>query len=83
MGDPGFLRRFARASRPGAYLRIVREGELGAGDAIRVADRPDHPVTVRLMSDAILLDHALLPSLLEAPGLIDEWRAWIAERTAA
>src|SRR5690606_7307728 len=33
MGDPGFVKRFAAASRPGAYLRIVREGELGSGDA--------------------------------------------------
>ena len=36
MGDPRFLKRFARAARPGAYLRIVEEGELGAGDAIEV-----------------------------------------------
>jgi MOSC domain-containing protein YiiM len=37
MGDPAFVRRFAQASRPGAYLRIVEEGELGAGA------RPDPP----------------------------------------
>ena len=82
MDDPGFLKRFALASRPGAYLRIVTEGEIGAGDAVRVVDRPSHGVTMRLMSDAILLDHSLLPSLLEAPGLIDEWRDWVAERVA-
>jgi MOSC domain-containing protein YiiM len=81
-GDPRFLKRFGRASRPGAYLRIVTEGELGAGDEIRVVSRPEHGVTMRLMSDAILLDHALLPSLLEAPGLIDDWRDWVAERAA-
>ena len=28
MGDPTFLKRFALAARPGAYLRIVEEGEL-------------------------------------------------------
>ena len=79
--DPGMLRRFAEASRPGAYLRIVREGDVGAGDAIRVIDRPDHGVTMALMSDAILLDHSRLPELLEADdGLTDEWRGWIAER---
>ena len=82
MGDPKFLRRFGEASRPGAYLRIVTEGEIGAGDAIEVLSRPAHGVTMRLMSDAILLDHALLPSLLDAPELIDEWRTWIAERAA-
>jgi MOSC domain-containing protein YiiM len=49
MGDPSFVRRFAQASRPGAYLRIVEEGELGAGDAIEVDldALPDHGVTLR------------------------------------
>ena len=39
MGEPTMVKRFAQASRPGAYLRIVAEGELGAGDAIEVARR--------------------------------------------
>ena len=40
MGDPAFVRRFGRRGRPGAYLRIVREGDVGAGDAIEVVDAP-------------------------------------------
>ncbi|MDQ4071982.1 MAG: MOSC domain-containing protein, partial [Actinomycetota bacterium] len=36
MGDPSFVRRFGQASRPGAYLRILEEGHLGAGDAVEV-----------------------------------------------
>jgi MOSC domain-containing protein YiiM len=36
VGDLGFVRRFAQARRPGAYLRVVREGELGAGDEVRI-----------------------------------------------
>ncbi|HLO35258.1 MAG TPA: MOSC domain-containing protein, partial [Candidatus Deferrimicrobium sp.] len=39
MGDPMFPRQFAAAGRPGAYLRIVSEGDIGAGDAIRVLSR--------------------------------------------
>ena len=54
------VKRFAQASRPGAYLRIVAEGSLAAGDAIEVLSRPEHGVTVRDVSDAILLDEALL-----------------------
>ena len=42
MGDPTMVKRFAQASRPGAYLRIVVEGSLGAGDAIEVLSRPAH-----------------------------------------
>jgi MOSC domain-containing protein YiiM len=54
MDDPGFLKRFAAGGRPGAYLRIVREGELGAGDAIRVVERPDHAVSMGQMFAAAL-----------------------------
>jgi MOSC domain-containing protein YiiM len=32
MGDPAFLKRFRRAERPGVYCRVVREGEVRAGD---------------------------------------------------
>ena len=84
MGDSGFLRTFARASRPGAYLKIVEEGELGAGDAIAVdlAGRPDHGVSVRLVSDAMLVDHSLIPRAREAPQLIDSLREQMAELAA-
>jgi MOSC domain-containing protein YiiM len=76
MNDPLFVKRFAQASRPGAYLRIVEEGDLGAGDAITVDTRalPDHGVTLRLVFDAILIDHTLIPQVLEAPQLIPSLR---------
>jgi MOSC domain-containing protein YiiM len=82
MGDPSFVRRFGQASRPGAYLRIVEEGGLGAGDAVEVdlASLPDHGVTVRLISDAILLDHSLIPQVLEAPQLLPSLREWMTGR---
>ena len=40
VGDPRFERRFARANRPGAYLSVVRPGEVKAGDAVRLAWTP-------------------------------------------
>ena len=79
-GDPQFLKRFALAGRPGAYLRIVEEGELGAGDDVEVVHRAAHDVSVRFMMHALLVDHSMLPEVLEVPGLIDEWRAWATER---
>ena len=81
MGDPRFVKRFGQASRPGAYLRIVEEGELGAGDPVAVVARPDHAVTMRLVSDAILLDHDLIPRALDAPQLIPSLRTWMMKRT--
>ena len=84
MGDPTFLKRFALAARPGAYLRIVEEGELGAGDAIDVdlASLPDHGVTMRLIFDAVLLDDSLIPQVLEAPSLLPSLREWLTSRLA-
>ena len=70
MDDPGFVRTFAHASRPGAYLRILEEGELGAGDAVSIEGRPDHGVTSRLVYDAVLVDEDLIPRALQAPELI-------------
>ena len=31
MGDPGFVRKFRDAGRPGAYLRVLKEGTVEAG----------------------------------------------------
>jgi MOSC domain-containing protein YiiM len=83
MDDPRFLKRFAAALRPGTYLRIVTEGELGAGDEIDVFKRPRHELTIGRFAEAYLSDREQLPDLLDAEGLSDDWRAWISERTGA
>jgi MOSC domain-containing protein YiiM len=81
-GDPLMLRRFAHAGRPGAYLRIVVEGEIGAGDAIEVVSRPAHGVTIGLVGDAILRDDSLLARAAVAPELPAPLAAWMRERAA-
>lgn len=80
IGEPGFVRRFAQASRPGAYLRIVQEGELGAGDAVELTHRPDHGITSRMVFDAILRDPSLIPQVIGAAELPAELRSWLAHR---
>ena len=80
MGDPMFIKRFAHARRPGAYLRIIEEGELGAGDEVEIVQRPDHDVTLALFVEAYEHDRTLLPRLLEAgDALPDAWRDWVEE----
>ena len=76
MGDPRFPARFASAARPGAYLRIVSEGEVAAGDGIRVVMQPDHGVTIGLVERAYHLDRSLIPRLLDAPELPEPWHEW-------
>jgi MOSC domain-containing protein YiiM len=82
-GDPRMLRRFARAGRTGTYLRIVEEGVLEAGDAIEVGPAPGHGVSVALIADAYLHDHALAARMLEAPQLAADWRKWALARAEA
>lgn len=41
MDRPGFITEFIDGGRPGAYLRIVEEGEVGAGDTLRIVSRPE------------------------------------------
>lgn len=83
MDDAHFVRRFARANRPGAYLRIVQEGEMMAGDAVEVVYRPDHEMTMREMSRIYLEDHDEAFRLRGLPGLPPEWHDWIAHRSRA
>jgi MOSC domain-containing protein YiiM len=80
MGEPRFVKRFALARRPGAYLRIVREGSLAAGDAVEVLSRPEHAVTVALVNEALLFDSALAPRLAPArDALAERVRPWLDE----
>ncbi|MFE5307930.1 MOSC domain-containing protein [Isoptericola sp. NPDC056605] len=43
---PRWVRRFTQANRTGAYLRVVENGDLGAGDEVEVVHRPSHGVTL-------------------------------------
>jgi MOSC domain-containing protein YiiM len=82
LGEPLMVKRFAQASRPGAYLRILVEGSLGAGDEVVVLSRPSHGITVRDVSDAILLDETLLERAAAAPALPRDLAAWMLSRAA-
>jgi len=76
MDDKQFPRYFTEALRPGTYLRIVVEGELAAGDEIRVAERPDHDLTVQDVFRIYTHDHDEIERLLDVPQLSESWRQW-------
>ena len=79
LGDPAIVKTFARALRPGAYLRIVTEGEIGAGDPISILSRPTHDLTVAAMANILLFEHDRARELLVA-DLPEKWRVWVDER---
>jgi MOSC domain-containing protein YiiM len=81
-GDLKMVKRFAEASRPGAYMRIVTEGELGAGDAIELLSRPEHGITLAFVSDAILLDESLRERAGSAPELAEDLAVHLRKEAA-
>lgn len=81
VGEKGWLRLFTEVARPGAYLRVVRPGTVGAGDPITISRRRDHDVTIALVYRATTTERDLLPRLLAAgDDLSDELRQLVAER---
>jgi MOSC domain-containing protein YiiM len=80
MEDPLFVRRFAAAGRPGAYFRIVQEGELAAGDTIEVVTRPQHEVTIALIATVLLFEQERAHELLAAEALPADLREWAESR---
>lgn len=66
MGEPRWVKRFFDHGAPGAYLRVVSEGTVAAGDEIHVVERPDHGVTVVDTFDLRLTAEDRLRLLLNA-----------------
>jgi MOSC domain-containing protein YiiM len=80
-GDPRFVSMFAAAGRPGAYLRVLAEGQLGAGDAIEVVHSPGHGITCALVAHVVLRERKRAAEVLAAPELSDEMRAMLRDGT--
>jgi MOSC domain-containing protein YiiM len=79
MNDKMFPRRFMEALRPGAYLRIVVEGDVGTGDGISVVERPEHDLTIRDVFRIYNRDRAEVDRLLAVPQISQSWRRWAAD----
>jgi MOSC domain-containing protein YiiM/ferredoxin-NADP reductase len=65
------------SGRPGFYLRVVREGEVGAGDEIRLVHRDSSALSVRRVSDLLYTDardEAALRSAVALPALSPGWQ---------
>jgi MOSC domain-containing protein YiiM len=82
-GVPDLVKRFTVRALPGAYLRVLREGTVSAGDPVRVVERPEHGVTVGEVFRATTLEPELLPRLLDVPELPESTRVKVQRRLAA
>lgn len=76
VGQPRFQQTFAQADRPGAYFRVVSEGELVVGDAIEVEPTTDESITLAEINVIYHREHERAAALLDVPGLSSAWHRW-------
>jgi MOSC domain-containing protein YiiM len=81
-GDDHMVKRFLRSGRTGFYVKVLREGEVGAGDSIERSGRDAHGVTVRDIT-ALYTDDAgnreLLRRALQVPALPQSWKDFLGK----
>jgi MOSC domain-containing protein YiiM len=84
-GREDIVKRFLASGRSGFYLKVVQEGEVGAGDAIELMSRDGHAVTVadvatlyRDGSDQV----SLLRRAVQVEALPENWRDHFRQQIA-
>ncbi len=84
-GDKGLIKEVIRTGRSGWYFRVMQEGEVQAGDTLKLTERPFAHFTV---SRATFIKHhprdnaAETLSLAACPALAGLWRAGLLKRLA-
>ena len=73
LDEPHWVKRFAQAGRPGAYLRVLSPGTVQAGSEVTVLTRPDQAVTVTESMRAAYGDQDVMRRLLELDGRAAKW----------
>jgi MOSC domain-containing protein YiiM len=76
---PTLIKDFTAALRPGSYLRIIEEGEIKAGDLIRVEFKPQHEVTIRDLFAAKSGERGKITQLKEVTQLSESYKDWLAK----
>lgn len=72
LDEPQWVKRFAAAGRPGAYLRVLVSGSVRAGDELTVLTRPEVAVTVTESMRAYYGDQEIMRRLLT----VEERSSW-------
>ena len=80
------VRRFLTSGRTGFYLAVTREGEVGAGDEIKVISRDDNAVPVSEITRLYIAkrydddDVASVRRALRVAALPESWKEYFRER---
>ena len=82
-GNPGMVKSFLKAGKPGIYFAVLEEGEVGPGDPIERLAEDESRITVAEMFHLVLdrdSSPAALRRLLGVPSLAAVWRQNLEER---
>lgn len=82
MNDKTFPKIFTKALRPGAYLRIIEEGDVGTSDEIKIIHKPTHDLTIKDVFRIFTKDQDEAARLLEVEKMSDAWKAWANKQLA-
>lgn len=77
------MKRFLQSKRTGFYLAVLREGEVGEGDAIEFIERQESGVTITEIVHLYLADsqnQELLRRATELPALPQSWKDYFRKR---
>ena len=76
---PTLIKDFTTALKSGAYLRIIKEGEISANDEIKVISRPEHGVTITDVFAAKSGERGKIAQLKQAEQLSYSYKEWLAK----
>ena len=82
-GRADMVKRFLASGRTGFYLAVLREGEVGAGDAIHLVARDELGVSIAELTRLYVGEHPdyeALRLVIRVPALPASWRAHFLER---
>jgi MOSC domain-containing protein YiiM len=77
------MKRFLQSKRTGFYLAVLREGEVGKGDAIEFIERQESGVTITDIVNLYSADshnQELLRRATELPALPQSWKDYFQKR---
>ena len=83
MGLPQFPKMFLTSGRPGFYLRVLEEGEVGSGDVMNRVKTDPERMTVQDLCRLLYFDQKNLEAAKKAlriPALSPGWRGSFEER---
>jgi MOSC domain-containing protein YiiM len=79
---PAIGKPFLQSRRTGFYLRVLREGEIAAGDPIEVIGRDEHGVSVAEIVSLYTTERhnqELLRRAVRLPALPEDWRDYFGQ----